>query len=256
MKFDIIIPMGCYCGSAQSLRTVKKRTCSLPFDWIVPVGLDNAVDFIENKFEGFFDKEDLKRFDYDTKKNIGYINVRNNLRFLHDFKVEADFDKEFPLLKEKYDRRIARLYNLLEKSKNILYLHILDPERINQLPHDEFILKHFDRLRGMYPEKNHRLVFIRLVDKVADVAYNERLIRDDVKYYDCFYDEDVIRDPEVPSYVYYRKNLAQILKNYKVKVNWKNVLKKMFYKIMNALSTLIPNRALKNKARMMYKEYK
>ena len=52
MKFDIIIPMGCYCASAQALKSVKKRSRSLPFDWVGPLSFDQAVRFLETGFEG------------------------------------------------------------------------------------------------------------------------------------------------------------------------------------------------------------
>ena len=37
MKFDIIIPVGSFCAGAQALRSVKKRSRSLPLDWVGPV---------------------------------------------------------------------------------------------------------------------------------------------------------------------------------------------------------------------------
>ena len=77
MKFDIIIPMGCYCASAQALKSVKKRSRSLPFDWVGPLSFDQAVRFLETGFEGFFEKEDLVKYEKDTKKNVGYVNTRN-----------------------------------------------------------------------------------------------------------------------------------------------------------------------------------
>ena len=84
MKFDIIIPMGCYCASAQALKSVKKRSRSLPFDWVGPLSFDQAVRFLETGFEGFFEKEDLVKYEKDTRKNVGYVNTRNNLLFLHE----------------------------------------------------------------------------------------------------------------------------------------------------------------------------
>lgn len=110
MKFDIIIPMGCYCASAQALKSVKKRSRSLPFDWVGPLSFDQAVRFLETGFEGFFEKEDLVKYEKDTKKNVGYVNTRNNLLFLHDFKEVAHFDEEYVQLREKYERRIKRIY--------------------------------------------------------------------------------------------------------------------------------------------------
>ena len=54
MKFDIIIPMGCYCASAQALKSVKKRSRSLPFDWVGPLSFVKAVRFVETGIVGFF----------------------------------------------------------------------------------------------------------------------------------------------------------------------------------------------------------
>lgn len=131
MKFDIIIPMGCYCASAQALKSVKKRSRSLPFDWVGPLSFDQAVRFLETGFEGFFEKEDLVKYEKDTKKNVGYVNTRNNLLFLHDFKEVAHFDEEYVQLREKYERRIKRIYQTIRDSKDILYLHVHTPDMMD-----------------------------------------------------------------------------------------------------------------------------
>lgn len=56
MKFDIIIPVGSFCAGAQALRGVKKRSRSLPLDWVTPISLELAVDFLETGFKSFFEK--------------------------------------------------------------------------------------------------------------------------------------------------------------------------------------------------------
>ena len=164
MKFDIIIPMGCYCASAQALKSVKKRSRSLPFDWVGPLSFDQAVRFLETGFEGFFEKEDLVKYEKDTKKNVGYVNTRNNLLFLHDFKEVAHFDEEYVQLREKYERRIKRIYQTIRDSKDILYLHVHTPDMMDRLPADEELQAALERLRKMYPEKNHRLLFVNLAE--------------------------------------------------------------------------------------------
>ena len=149
MKFDIIIPMGCYCASAQALKSVKKRSRSLPFDWVGPLSFDQAVRFLETGFEGFFEKEDLVKYEKDTKKNVGYVNTRNNLLFLHDFKEVAHFDEEYVQLREKYERRIKRIYQTIRDSKDILYLHVHTPDMMDRLPADEELQAALERLRKM-----------------------------------------------------------------------------------------------------------
>ena len=161
MKFDIIIPMGCYCASAQALKSVKKRSRSLPFDWVGPLSFDQAVRFLETGFEGFFEKEDLVKYEKDTKKNVGYVNTRNNLLFLHDFKEVAHFDEEYVQLREKYERRIKRIYQTIRDSKDILYLHVHTPDMMDRLPADEELQAALERLRKMYPEDFHFLPPVR-----------------------------------------------------------------------------------------------
>lgn len=234
MKFDIIIPMGCYCASAQALKSVKKRSRSLPFDWVGPLSFDQAVRFLETGFEGFFEKEDLVKYEKDTKKNVGYVNTRNNLLFLHDFKEVAHFDEEYVQLREKYERRIKRIYQTIRDSKDILYLHVHTPDMMDRLPADEELQAALERLRKMYPEKNHR----------------------GIDYYDCYRDRDAAFDENFPGFVYFKKNVEAVLKAYKVRKNVKDVMKKFAFKLLDALSRLVPSRRIREKTRMLYKEYK
>lgn len=213
MKFDIIIPMGCYCASAQALKSVKKRSRSLPFDWVGPLSFDQAVRFLETGFEGFFEKEDLVKYEKDTKKNVGYVNTRNNLLFLHDFKEVAHFDEELQAALE--------------------------------------------RLRKMYPEKNHRLLFVNLAEtEEGKTGFEKREIGGGIDYYDCYRDRDAAFDENFPGFVYFKKNVEAVLKAYKVRKNVKDVMKKFAFKLLDALSRLVPSRRIREKTRMLYKEYK
>ena len=227
MKFDIIIPMGCYCASAQALKSVKKRSRSLPFDWVGPLSFDQAVRFLETGFEGFFEKEDLVKYEKDTKKNVGYVNTRNNLLFL------------------------------LRDSKDILYLHVHTPDMMDRLPADEELQAALERLRKMYPEKNHRLLFVNLAEtEEGKTGFEKREIGGGIDYYDCYRDRDAAFDENFPGFVYFKKNVEAVLKAYKVRKNVKDVMKKFAFKLLDALSRLVPSRRVREKTRMLYKEYK
>ena len=257
MKFDIIIPMGCYCASAQALKSVKKRSRSLPFDWVGPLSFDQAVRFLETGFEGFLEKEDLVKYEKDTKKNVGYVNTRNNLLFLHDFKEVAHFDEEYVQLREKYERRIKRIYQTIRDSKDILYLHVHTPDMMDRLPADEELQAALERLRKMYPEKNHRLLFVNLAEtEEGKTGFEKREIGGGIDYYDCYRDRDAAFDENFPGFVYFKKNVEAVLKAYKVRKNVKDVMKKFAFKLLDALSRLVPSRRVREKTRMLYKEYK
>ncbi len=258
MKYDIIIPMGCFCAAAQALKSVKKRSRSLPFDWIIPLSFERAVRFLETGFEGFFEKEDLKKFEKDTKKHVGYINTRTNILFLHEFTDVSRFDEEYVLLREKYDRRIKRIYQTINDSKNILYLHIFKKEQFSHTPAEEELEASLAKLREMYPGRHHRLLFINLADAEAGrTGFEKRKTKNgDIDCYDCYRDQDAEYDENFPDYVYYKKNVESVLNLYKVRKNAKDILKKISFKILDAVSRIIPNQHIRGKIRMWYKEYK
>ena len=170
MKFDIIIPMRCYCASAQALKSVKKRSRSLPFDWVGP-------------------------------------------------------------------------------------LHT--PDMMDRLPADEELQAALERLRKMYPEKNHRLLFVNLAEtEEGKTGFEKREIGGGIDYYDCYRDRDAAFDENFPGFVYFKKNVEAVLKAYKVRKNVKDVMKKFAFKLLDALSRLVPSRRVREKTRMLYKEYK
>ena len=255
MKFDIIIPMGMYCASAQALRAVKKRSRSLPFDWIIPLSFEKAVSFIENDFKDFFNKEDLIRFREDNKKHIGYKNKKTGLVFLHDFTIEDQFDTEYELIKEKYDRRIQRLYQTIKASKNILYIHIYDHKSdLKQTKEEAFIA--LEKLQKRYPDKNQHLCFIDLIKKDTNKAFEQQKINDCIDYYECYADNSVVRQEGQPSYVYFQSHIEDILRLYTVKTSLKDRFKKFVYKVADGLAGILPSKHLKERLRMFYKEYK
>lgn len=257
MKFDIIIPMGCFCASAQALRSVKKRTRSLPFDWIAPLSFEQAVCFLSNGFDGFFEKEDLQKFEKDTRKNVGYINTRNHLLFMHDFVNVDRFDEEYVFLKEKYERRIQRMYQTITDSKDILYLHIFHINQLGREPSEQELVQGMDRLHQMYPGKNQRLLFINLAEnEEGKRGFEKRNVREDIDYYDCYRNPDAEFDEHFPDYVYFQKNVEAILNLYRVRKNVKDIMKKLAFKSLDALARLVPSRRVREKVRMFYKEYK
>ncbi len=257
MKYDIIIPIGCSCVGAQALREAKKRRRSLPFDWIGPTSLEKAVTLLENHFEGFFQKENMQRDrEKDTKKNIGYLDTGSNLLFLHDFKDENNFDEEFELLKEKYNRRIDRLYETTKDLKDILYLYCFAPKWFDGImPSDEEIKTLFARLCALNPGKKPSLLFINLSEESGDVCAF-RKISEQIDFCDCYKNSEVPENDDFLDYYWYRGNLQTILKKYGVKTHLKDYLKKILYKTLDALGHILPNGHLRSKLRMLYKEYK
>ena len=188
----------------------------------------------------------MVKYEKDTKKNVGYVNTRNNLLFLHDFKEVAHFDEDYVQLREKYERRIKRIYQTIRDSKDILYLHVHTPDMMARLPADEELQAALERLRKMYPEKNHHLLFVNLAEtEEGKTGFEKREIggvNDKNDIYHTRYDDF---DENFPGFVYFKKNVEAVLKAYKVRKNVKDVMKKFAFKLLDALSRLVPSRRIR-----------
>ncbi len=92
--------------------------------------------------------------------------------------------------------------------------------------------------------------------KRAETGFEKREIGGGIDYYDCYRDRDAAFDENFPGFVYFKKNVEAVLKAYKVRKNVKDVMKKFAFKLLDALSRLVPSRRVREKTRMLYKEYK
>lgn len=124
-SYDFIVSIGEDCACSSYLRRNKLQIFSYPLDWLTRASFDERIRLIVNGFEGFMEFEDLtfvkKTTDVSNDSNCDYYkNIKNNLYFYHDFPMNIPLEESFGKIKEKYNRRITRLYNEIHKAKRIL----------------------------------------------------------------------------------------------------------------------------------------
>lgn len=125
-KFDLIFSLGEDCACSSYLRRFNLQEYSYPFDWLTNADFFTRMDLLVNDFKGFLEKENLVQLDKSAFKgnidefNDYYADTKTDFYFYHDFDTKIPFDKSFILVKEKYQRRIKRLYHQIQKSQNIL----------------------------------------------------------------------------------------------------------------------------------------
>lgn len=124
-KFDLIFSLGEDCACSSYLRRFNLQEYSYPFDWLTNADFFTRMDLLVNDFKGFLEKENLAIIAYSHQKTINkhtddYKDTKTDFYFYHDFDTKMPFDKSFILVKEKYQRRIKRLYHQIQKSQNIL----------------------------------------------------------------------------------------------------------------------------------------
>ena len=123
------IPLGSNCDVSHWLRKRNFRQNAYPFDWNV-TPLASACDLLESDFAAFFEPENLVCLDpvprllFDegdaTVLKVSeeiitpVVCRRHGMLFPHDFSKAGG--AEFPVIREKYARRIARFREALAPS--------------------------------------------------------------------------------------------------------------------------------------------
>lgn len=94
----MFVSLGVDCGTANILKHLGLRTCSLPFDWVVTY--EGIANIINNDFIDYLPSEDNN-----NNNNSMLLNKKSGILFLHN---------TFPNDIEVLNKRIDRFKNLLE----------------------------------------------------------------------------------------------------------------------------------------------
>lgn len=148
--YDAIINLGGNCQPQYQLKINKLRRYALPFDHLItPFG--SLYLLLISKFEDYLLPDNFVLKTTDKEKYIE--DVRYGTRLMHDLKLEENFLDDFASFKEKYERRIKRLYDILATSKKVLFIRqritreqaLQLDELLSQLfPHLEYLIVALD----------------------------------------------------------------------------------------------------------------
>lgn len=130
-KFDLVISLGENCGAALHMRRAGLRQASYPLDWVYGSSFEKRVELMLNRFSGFLDLEHLKSTGANDFHTIVH-DSKSGLTFVHDFDRGAPLENALPLVKEKYERRIARLYRDVAEKQNALFVWFGMSEQVSR----------------------------------------------------------------------------------------------------------------------------
>lgn len=143
--YDLLISFGETCATSMTLRHLGLQKYTMPFDWSAGIlqekcgacGLRGKIDMVINNFDHSFDINDYEEFEHDNQKPHRQVrNKKTGLQYIHDFTWNESIKDQFNQYKNKYNRRVKRFYELLEKSKKPLIVFI---SRWNSLPIDDIL---------------------------------------------------------------------------------------------------------------------
>lgn len=186
-KYDCIFSMGGSCTAAFQLKFRNLRKEALPFDWLYYKDCNTI-----NKLSLCF-KEDFKNWlkienmcelakgEGIPNNNLQYEDLYTGYRFIHDFK--KSFEQEFPIIEQKYKRRINRLYDKIKISNNILL--VLDtPVSVDF----ESLIDLKNTLNDKWVNKNFEIVAVQYSSTEENIIYKDDIYIIHTCRSECDYD--------------------------------------------------------------------
>lgn len=192
-KFDLIVSLGEDCACSSYLRKFNLQNASYPFDWLTKADFKMRIMLLLTDFKDFLNKEDLKIMNKPTgvitdDKCDYYENLKTGFYFYHDFYSDVEFFEMYNTVFEKYQRRIKRLYEKIEKSKKVLFVWLM---RSISATDDELLTYQKQIEKKFKKSKVYLLVLENCIDannseNISEVKISDNITR--LKYDTMTYD--------------------------------------------------------------------
>ncbi|CAE7573462.1 unnamed protein product, partial [Symbiodinium sp. CCMP2456] len=119
-----LVSLGSYCGPKLSFQKMGRGAETLPFDWI-RTRMSGILRLLRSNFEGFYEFVTQMRVP-DTGHMVMFRGYYHS--FWHDDPTE-------PMMHERYNRRIARLWDIDSEVRPVLFVRsIVSNEEVLQIP--------------------------------------------------------------------------------------------------------------------------
>ena len=119
-KYDSVISVGAACFVPETLKKLKLRDFSGPFDWMFGSHAITRLKFIKNKFKDYFNSADFEYIGENPNNGkMVYKNIKSGIFYNHDF-PHGSFTDVFGPVADKYKRRTDRLIMHLQTDERVL----------------------------------------------------------------------------------------------------------------------------------------
>ncbi len=212
--YDFVFSLGEACPCSETIRSLNLQNASYPFDWLYGGNIETRTNLLISGFKDFINKEDLELVG--QRKNPLpcdiYLNKKNNIVFNHDFAIDGNLDETYPQVKEKYDRRIKRLYERIDHANKILIMYIENPATKSKTKKVKpLIMQCYEKIVQKFPNKEFRLAYL---NNRKHWFGGKKYLSDNILYYETWFRN---KDKKTDAYVVDPEYLHQIFS--KVKVN-------------------------------------
>ncbi|WP_217596401.1 DUF1796 family putative cysteine peptidase [Cohnella sp. GbtcB17] len=124
-EYDGIFSLGELCLSSIQLERCGLRPFAGPLDWMSTPKLADVNRLLENRFDGFMDRDHLTYVDHASDKLLLVKENVYNAFSNHDFFVHRNTPallEDHSAVKLKYERRAARLLDKAASAKRLLFV--------------------------------------------------------------------------------------------------------------------------------------
>ena len=173
-RYDFVFSLGAACLCTETLRAAGLQYASYPLDWTRGGGIRERADLVADGFPGWFEEKDFEPIpNPDAFGHDPYRNVATGMIFPHEFEKGIPLGESYPAVREKIDRRVARLRLRLQSAQRVLVVWISDPQTQEDLGDDDFRYV-LDRLSAAYPQTVFELFVIDYARGISADARQER----------------------------------------------------------------------------------
>lgn len=153
-RFENVISLGSFCSPALEIERFGFRNTSFPFDWCLTDDFSKVLELIDNGFKDLFD---FSLFYQWTSQRQVYDNKKYSMTFVHDFSKYEPLSGQLSKVHEKYDRRITKFYDAIERPT----LFIRYVKNANEI---QYIKNNLNYVRSVLRLDNNDIVFIVNID--------------------------------------------------------------------------------------------
>lgn len=245
-KYDLIFSIGEACSCTQALRSSNLQYASYPLDWLFGSDFNGRVDILVSNFDKFIEQSDLQ-YSYSVRSIScdAYFNNKNKITFNHDFPTGIPLEESYPMVAEKYQRRINRLLDYIKKADSVLIVYIETPDNKNHTS-DKNIILGWQKIHKKYPDKKIDILYVMNDEKIEPMDIQKESIHSGVIKVTANYKN---QSPKAFSYSVDNGVLKSIVKGYKLNIS----LKLQFQiKAKKLLINLVPYKSLRKKLKGKY----
>ena len=246
LKYDLVFSLGEACSCTQALRSSNLQYASYPLDWLFGSDFNGRMDILVSDFNKFIEQSDLQ-YSY-SERSIScdaYLNNKNQITFNHDFPAGVPLEESYPMVAEKYQRRINRLLDNIKNADSVLIVYIETPNNENHTS-DKDIICGWEKIKEKYSNKKIDLLYFMNDTTLPPKSVKKENITPNITKITANYKNQA---PNVVPYAVDNDVLKRVLKQYSLKTSLGFKIKQITKKI---LIKLIPIKSIRKNLRKKY----